>query len=293
MPRFSTLPFAAAAALSAGALALPAGASAATGDCPLSAPRASVDHAIPGTNLVARDPYGGLLSRNRLFFDFSVRGDKTDLAGVAKVQWALDGTVVREDPTAPYEWKGLSGSDTRMPAGDHQITVTVVPTTGAPASTQFALSATDCQNAFFNAEVAQKRGPALFTFAAGSEGDGEPLTGVGVIKDKNMTAALPASLRGRAIGTLTVLKSGERTGKTYTLKGAATALAKGNLKVRYVPGAKGFLKVTGLPAGTQGVTIRLKSGLVRLTSPKKAFTAGGTLSAASGAVRLTAGGRYV
>ena len=91
-----------------------------------------------------------------MFFDFSVRGDA---AGVAKVTWAMDGKVVREDPKAPFEWKGLSGSSTRMPLGDHTITVTVVPASGTPASTDFALTATDCQPATFNAEVPSGAGP--------------------------------------------------------------------------------------------------------------------------------------
>lgn len=274
-------------AVAAGALALPAGASAAETptDCRLTAPRAAVEHAIPGTKLVARDPYGGLLPRNRLFFDFSVRGDA---AGVAKVQWALDGKVVREDPTAPYEWKGLSGSSRRMPVGDHQITVTVVPTTGAPASTAFALTATDCQPASFNAEVAARRGPATLVWDSSFESDGESITGVAATVAKNVAVAIPAALRGRAIGTLQV------GSKSYTLKGASTALKRGTLKVSLVPGAKTFLKVSGLPAGTQGVTVKLKSGILKLRSPRQSFRLSGSLSAASGTVSgLLTGGTYV
>jgi hypothetical protein len=285
MPRLSRLPLLAAAA---GALAVPAGASAATqpADCHLQAPRAAVEHAIPGTDLVARDPYGGLLSRTRLFFDFSVRGDAQALAGVAKVQWALDGTVVREDPTPAFVWKGVSGSS-RMPAGDHTITVTVTPKSGAPASTQFALTATDCQNATFVPEIQAKRGQSLFTWDSAFEStDGEPLTGVSLTAPKNVAVALPSSLRGRAIGTLQV------KGKTYTLKGGRTALAKGALKVTYVPGATTFFKVTGLPAGTQGVSVRLKPGLLQLRSPKRAYRITGRLTAASGSVGLEGGGRY-
>src|SRR4051794_32064964 len=90
------------------ALTLPAGASAA--DCPLHGPIKAAEHAIGSTGLVARDPYGGRLPRNRLFFDFSVRGPMSTLPTIAKVQWAMDGAVVREDDRAPYEWKGLSGS---------------------------------------------------------------------------------------------------------------------------------------------------------------------------------------
>ncbi len=269
--------------LIAGALALPAAASAA--DCQLQAPRAAVDHPIAGTKLVARDPYGGLLPRNRLFFDFSVRGNA---AGVAKVTWALDGKVVREDPKAPYEWKGLSGSSTRMPLGDHTITVTVVPSSGTPASTDFALTATDCQPATFNAEVAQRRGPATLSWASAFEATGEPLTGVAVTATKNVSAAIPASLRGRAIGTL------QLGTKSYTLKGATTALSRGKLKVSFTPGAKRFLKVSGLPARTQGVTVRLKPGLLQLRSPTKSFQLSGSLTAASGGVSgLLTGGTYV
>src|SRR4051794_36723999 len=102
--RTSLLPVLACAA----ALTAPAAASAA--DCPLLSSPRGTEHAIPGTGLQARDPYDGLLSRNRLFFDFSVRGPAGRLAGVAKVQWALDGAVVREDDKAPFEWKALSAS---------------------------------------------------------------------------------------------------------------------------------------------------------------------------------------
>jgi hypothetical protein len=285
MMRMTRLPLLAVAGV-VGALALPAAASAA--DCQLQAPRASVDHPIPGTKLVARDPYGGLLPRSRLFFDFSVRGAATDLSGVAKVTWAMDGKVVREDPKAPFEWKGLSGSSTRMPLGDHTITVTVVPASGSPASTDFALTATDCQPATFNAEVAQRRGPATLVWASAFEASGEPLTGVAVTDAKNVTASLPASLRGRAIGTLRI------GSKSYTLKGAATALAHGKLKVSFTPGAKRFLKVSGLPAKTQSVTIKLKSGLLKLSSPSRSFRLSGSLTAPSGTVGgLLTGGTYV
>jgi hypothetical protein len=276
-------------AVAAATLALPAAAAAVDAEpagCRLQAPRAAVEHAIPGTELVARDPYGGLLPRNRLFFDFSVRGDA---ASVAKVQWSLDGTVVREDPTAPYEWTGLSGSSKRMPAGDHTITVTVVPTSGTPASTQFALTATDCQPATFNAEVAQRRGPATLTWASAFEdSEGEALTGVAATATKNVVTSLPSSLRGRAIGTLRI------GSKTYTLKGGTTALAKGRLKVSLRPGYRGFLRVSGLPSGTQGVTIKLKPGILRLRSPSQGFRLAGALAAASGSVGgILAGGSYV
>src|SRR5690349_22268162 len=110
----------------------PAGAAAAATapqppDCTLYAARGAVEHPLVlpnGTKVVARDPYSGLLARNRLFFDFSLskpnRGGAP--AGVAQVSWALDGKVMTTDDQAPYEWKGLSGSSRRMPVGNHQIT---------------------------------------------------------------------------------------------------------------------------------------------------------------------------
>jgi hypothetical protein len=282
MPRLAKLPIFVAAAA---ALALPSVASAA--DCHLQGPRPEADHPIPGTGLVARDPYGGLLTRNRLFFDFSVRGDAAALAGVAKVQWALDGTVVREDPKAPFEWKGLSGSSKRMPVGDHTVTVTVTPTSGAPASTQFALTATDCQNATFFPEVPARRGPASLDFGSAFEGEGDPLTGVSAIATKNVVASLPSSLRGRAIGSIRIAK------KTYALKGGRTALSRGKLKVSLTPGARTFLRVTGLPAGTQDVHVSFKAGVLRLRSPRLSYRVTGALTAGTRTVRLEAGGRYV
>jgi hypothetical protein len=265
--------------VTAGALALPAAASA---DCHLQAPRMEVDHPIAGTDLVARDPYGGLLTRNRLFFDFSVRGSADALAGLAKVQWSLDGTVVREDPKAPFEWKGLSGSSKRMPAGAHQITVTVTPKSGATASTEFALTATDCQNASFDGQVLNKRGPASFSWASAFESTaGEPLTGVSATAARNVGVQLPSALRGRSIGTVKLTGANQAATRTYTLKGRTAALTRGRLKVRLTPGAKTFLRVSGLPAGTQAVTVKLKSGIVALRAPKSPYRVGSTLSSAT------------
>ena len=59
-------------------------------NCPIYAPHAAVEHALTlpnGTELIARDPYGTLLPRNRLFFDFSVQkaGGGRGPQGVAQV----------------------------------------------------------------------------------------------------------------------------------------------------------------------------------------------------------------
>lgn len=271
----------------AGALAAPAAASAA--DCPLQARHAVAEHAIPGTGLIARDPYGGLLPRNRLFFDFSVRGPATGLAAVAKVTWALDGTVVREDPKAPFEWKGLSGSDRRMPAGDHTITVTVVPTAGDPAAVSFPLTATDCQPADFGAAVPRRASdPSTFVWNAAFESAaGEPLTGLRATATQNLAVALPRRLRGARIGTLRIGR------RTYTLRGRETALQRGALRVRFTPGRRTFLSVTGLPAGTQGAVVKLVPGIARTRAPRSMFWVTGGFTAASGSVDVRVGGRYV
>lgn len=299
MTRAPRLPLLAVAAVSALAGALPAAAAAGSGpppaDCPLWAVHPKVEHAIPGTNLTARDPYGGLLARNRLFFSFSVRGADSDLANVASVTWALDGTVKRTDDTKPFQWAAQSGSSKRMPAGDHTITVTVTPKAGGPpATTSFALTATDCQPAGFYPEVPKARGSSFYNFQSAIErGGGPDLDGVALEATTNVKASLPRALRGRKIGTLFI--SGERagTGKTYTLKGGSVALSRGSLRVRFVPGAKRFLRVTGLPAGIKNVQIRLLPGITQLRSPTKAFRVTGSLTAGDTTVRTAGGGTYV
>lgn len=295
MPLPIRLPAAALAAASVAA-ALPAVASAASAasDCPLWAPRAQVEHAIPGTNLTARDPYGGLLARNRLFFSFSVRGPSADLANVASASWALDGKLVRTDDRAPFQWYGQSGSSKRMPAGDHTITVTVTPKDGgAPASTSFALTATDCQPAGFFPEVPKSRGASSFSFQSAIElGGGPDLDRVAVTTSSNVKASLPRSLRGRRIGTLTLLGDDDKKLKTYTLKGFTAALSRDGLRVRLSPGARGFLDVTGLPAGVKQVQVRLVPGITALRSPRTPYRVTGTVYAAGAHASMTGGGSY-
>jgi hypothetical protein len=242
-------------------------------DCPLLAPRKAVDHPLTlpdGTKVVARDPYGGLLSRNRLFFDFSVRRPVAGGApgGVAEVTWALDGTVVRTDPKPPYEWKGVSGSNRRMPVGDHQITVSVAPVGGGtPATTTFAITATDCQPATAFASIDESLGGGshpvggsqLDASSSFESADGPTMTSV-AFSGTGFATRVPRSSRGRDAGTLTV-SGGERgAGKSYRLhvpRSGATLLRRGGLRVVLHPGAKRFLTVTGLPAGIHSASVRL------------------------------------
>jgi hypothetical protein len=255
---------------------LPAGAAAAgpqPPDCPLLAPRGAVDHPLTlpdGTKVVARDPYGGLLSRNRLFFDFSVRKPVAGGApgGVAEVTWALDGTVVRTDPKPAYEWKGVSGSNRRMPAGDHQITVSVAPVGGGtPATTTFAITATDCQPATAFASIDESLGGGkhpvggsqLDASSSFESADGPTMTSV-AFSGTGFATRVPRSSRGRDAGTLTVSSGDRGTGRSYRLRvprGGTTLLRRGGLHVVLHPGARRFLTVTGLPAGIRTASVRL------------------------------------
>jgi hypothetical protein len=217
-----------------------------------------------GAKLVARDPYGGLLARNRLFFDFTVQkaGGGGQPQGIAQVSWALDGTVVRTDPTAPYEWKALSGSSKRMPAGDHQIAVSVTPTGGgAPVSTTFALTATDCQPAgtFANLDInlpgpTSAFGSELDAWSAFESDDGPTMRSVAFL-GTGVHARIPRAARGRAAGTLKT-----DTGRTYQLRvprSGSTLLSRGKLRVVLHAGARRLLTVSGLPSGVHTVTLRL------------------------------------
>jgi hypothetical protein len=241
-------------------------------DCPLLAPRKAVDHPLTlpdGTKVVARDPYGGLLSRSRLFFDFSVRRPVAGGApgGVAEVTWALDGTVVRTDPKPPYEWKGVSGSNRRMP-GDHQITVSVVPAGGGtPATTTFAITATDCQPATAFASIDESLGGGthpiggsqLDASSSFESADGPTMTSV-AFSGTGFATRVPRSSRGHDAGTLTV-SGGERgAGKSYRLRvprTGTTLLGRGDLRVALHPGAKRFLTITGLPEEIRSASVRL------------------------------------
>jgi hypothetical protein len=262
--------------LCAAAALLPAGASAAgpqPPDCPLLAPRKAVDHPLTlpdGTKVVARDPYGGLLSRNRLFFDFSVRrpGNLGAPGGVAEATWALDGTVVRTDPKPPYEWKGVSGSNRRMPAGDHQISVSVAPAGGGVAvTTSFAITATDCQPATAFASIDESLGGGAHP-VGGSQLDatssfesatGPTMTSV-AFSGSGFATRVPRSSRVHAAGTLTISGGDRGAGRSYALRvprSGATLLRRGALRVVLHPGAKRFLTVTGLPAGIRSASVRL------------------------------------
>ena len=158
---------------------------------------------------------------------------------------------------------------------------------------QFALTATDCQPVGFYPEVPKARGSSFYNFQSAIErGGGPDLDGVALTASSNVKASLPRALRGRKIGTLFVSSERAGMGKTYTLKGASTALSRGSLHVRFVPGTKRFLRVTGLPAGIKNVQVRLVSGITQLRSPRKAYRVTGSLTAGDTTVSTIGGGTY-
>lgn len=294
-PRSSRLVTAALAA----ALAAPASASASASqppDCPLYAQGPALEHSIPGTHLLARDPYGGIIARNRLFFSFGVVGAKAELTTVARAEWALDGVTKRVDDRAPFQWKALSHSSKNMPAGEHVLRVTVVGMDGSVHQVEFPISATDCQPATFMATApGPKRGAAHFSFGSAFESTGRPLDALSVTATSNLRASLPRAARGARAGTLRLTTSGSPA-RTYTLRvrrSGATLLRRGMLHVVLHPGRARMLDVTGLPGGTQNVELSLSRRLVSLRSPCSPYRATGTLRAGSQDARVTSGGSYV
>ncbi len=274
-------------------------------DCPIYAAHAAVAHPLTlrnGTKLIARDPYGGLLARNRLFFDFTVQkaGGGGAPQGIAQVTWALDAKVVRTDATAPYEWKGVSGSSRRMPAGDHQITVSVTPAGGgAPVSTTFALTATNCQPAgtFANLDVnlpgsSAVHGSELDAWSAFESDDGPTMRSIGFLST-GVSARIPSAARGREAGTLKT-----DTGRTYHLRvprKGTTLLRRGSLHVVLHPGARRFLTVSGLPSGVHTVMLRLVGrggdlfGLHHTSAHTCRYSTAAQISGPEGTVRVDGG----
>jgi hypothetical protein len=256
------------AALTPGAPALAAGPQ--PPHCPLLTPHAAIDHPLavtPSVHVLVRDPYGGLLARNNFEFDFTVRAPAGGRpAGVASVTWAVDGVLKRTDPTAPYDWRGVSGSDRRIAAGDHQITVTVTPTDGQSKSLTFALTATDCQPAstfaeigYFGSGTRSRTGSSLTATSSLASSTGPTMRSV-TFGGSGIQATIPASARGRVAGKL-VLSTGARDGDhSYVLRvprSGATLLHRGALNVTLRPGAGSFLTLNGLPTGIRSAAITL------------------------------------
>ena len=222
-------------------VALPAGGSAAPAPTPacaaILAPRPAIELPVqvaPGLTVRVRDPYGGLIARNRLFVAFSVRYRKpADRARVAAVTWTLDGAAPRRDEGGRDQ---LLAPSTMYAAGRHVVGVRLQPVGGGPAvEAELQVTATDCQLANLS-QRADLRGGLEAAVASG----GPALRAIEL---------RPGSGRfGRPSARLgTVGLSG---GRTRALR--ASALSRGGRSLR----------ITGLPRGTTVVRVRLAPGVL-------------------------------
>jgi hypothetical protein len=250
--------------LLAALLALPAAARAVPPPDPgcdaIVAPRRAIELPVqvaPGLTVRVRDPYGGLIARNRLFVALSIRYARpADRARVASVTWLLDGQVPRRDEGGRDQL--LAPSKMYAP-GPHVISVRIAPAGGgAPVEAELQVTATDCQLASIIPGVAR---PGAMTLDVSSGGPG-------------LQAIELVPARGR----FTVPRGG-RLG-TATIGGHTRVLRAGALDRRHRT-----LRIGRLPKGTTGVLVHLDRGV----APGRACAIGATLEGGAGApVRVAA-----
>jgi hypothetical protein len=230
------LPIVALAAL----LALPAAASAATppnAPCArIVAPKAPIELPVrvaPGLDVRVRDPYGGLIARNRLFVAFSIRYARSaDRARVAAVTWTVDGQRPRRDEGGRDQ---LLAPSTMYAAGAHVIGVRIAPAGGgAPVEAELQVTATDCQLASLSPNLAA---PGAMTLDVGS--GGPALRAIELVPARGRFA-VP---RGGVLGSVRI------GGRTRPLRA-------GVLDAR-----RRTLRIGGLPADTASVRVRLGRGV--------------------------------
>src|SRR3954470_7926775 len=225
-----------------------------------------------GERAVLRDPYGGLIFRNRRFVSFVVqtakRGDRARL--IDHVEWLYDGDArtLRNNRGGAY---ALQLPSTRFTAGSHKLTAHVVLKGGSTVDKTIPISATDCQPVTFFADLEVNKGRRARTLLRVGSG-GPDLRSVSFIALRSLRATAPAAARGRAVGTLSfvdgtfpyraappkalTLHLPRRPGRTAVL------LRRGKLRVTLRPRARRMLDVTGLPAQTTGIELRLARGVI-------------------------------
>jgi hypothetical protein len=211
----------------------------------------------PGLTVRVRDPYGGLIARNRLFVAFSIRYARpADRARVASVTWLLDGQRPRRDEGGRDQ---LLAPSTMYSRGLHVISVRIVPTGGGtPVEAELQVTATDCQFASILPGVAR---PGAMTLDVTSGGP-----------DMRAIELVPG--RGR----FAVPRDG-RLG-TATTGGRTRVLRAGALDRRHRT-----LRIGRLPKGTTGVLVHLDRGV----APGRACAMGATLEGGAGVpVRVAA-----
>jgi hypothetical protein len=228
-------------ALLAALLALPSAAAAAPAPnsacAALVAPRRAVELPVqvaPGLTVRVRDPYGGLIARNRLFVAFSIRyASPADRARVASVTWTLDGSAPRRDEGGRDQ---LLAPSTMYAAGRHVVGVRIQPAGGGPpVEAELQVTATDCQLASLTALPGARGGVVV------EVGSGGPAL-------RSIELRAGSGRFGRPRGRLgTVVLPGNRT---RALR--ASALRRGGRT----------LTIAGLPHGTATVRVRLAAGVV-------------------------------
>jgi hypothetical protein len=190
----------------------------------------------PGLTVRVRDPYGGLIARNRLFVAFSVRyASPADRARVASVTWTLDGQTPRRDEGGRDQ---LLAPSRMYAAGQHVIGVRIEPVGGGAAvEAELQVTATDCQPASV-APLPDPRGGLAIDVASG----GPALRAVALTPGSGRFRAP----RGGRLGSVAVLPGG----RERPLR--ADALSRGGRA----------LHIAGLPPGTNAVRVRLAAGVV-------------------------------
>lgn len=224
-------------------IALPSGGSAApapTAACAaILAPRPAIELPVqvaPGLTVRVRDPYGGLIARNRLFVAFSVRyRARADRARVATVTWTLDGAAPRRDEGGRDQ---LLAPSTMYSVGRHVVGVRIQPVGGGPAvEAELQVTATDCQLATLSQRPVVPGGGLEVAVASGGPG----LRAI-ELRPGSGRFGTP---RGARLGTV-----GLSGGRSRALR--ASALSRGGRSLR----------ITGLPPGTTAVRVRLAPGVV-------------------------------
>jgi hypothetical protein len=203
------------------------------------APRRAVELPVqvaPGLTVRVRDPYGGLIARNRLFVAFSIRyANPGDRARVASVTWTLDGGAPRRDEGGRDQ---LLAPSTMYAAGPHVVRVRIAPAGGGVAvEAELQVTATDCQLA----SVSQRpdaRGGVEVAVASG----GPPLRSI----ELRAGSGRFGRPRGGRLGTV-----GLPGGRQRALR--ASALSRGGRALR----------IAGLPPGSTALRVRLAAGVVR------------------------------
>lgn len=231
------LPFALLAVL----LALPAAGSAApatNGACDtIVAPRRAIELPVqvaPGLTVRVRDPYGGLIARNRLFVAFSIRyATAADRARVGSVTWTLDGGAPRRDEGGRDQ---LLAPSKMYAVGRHVVGVRIAPVGGGPpVEAELQVTATDCQLASVSA-LPGARGGVAVDIGSG----GPPLRSIELRAGSGRFGA-----RGGRLGRIEL-----PGGRTRPLPASA----------RSRDGRA--LHITGLPHATATVRVRLAAGVV-------------------------------